>query len=272
MTQVCKICCDSNKLSIDRQIVQGANLAKLAKDYNVPYGSLYNHAQEHLSRQLTQAYQKRDALENLNLLGEIEDVLSKAKQIFDRNFAKGKDLVALKALGETRNSLELLAKIASFLHQSRAMELQAQETAEEFPPATSKDLAIFSDEELKLMSSMGMKLLKDSSLIIEGNKGRRSGPPYMELPTYDEPEPEPITYEEPEEVEEAPAPEPEIEEEPEPPRRRMRRTKFPPEPESELKVRPIEPKRLEPYSSRPLSAAALDTLARAKAREDSTSE
>ena len=262
MTMVCKICSDSNRLAVDREIVAGGNLSKIAKEYNVPYGSLYNHAQEHLSRQLVGAYEKKSLVESMDLLAMIEGILEKAGQIFDRNFEKKRDALALKALSEQRSTIELLAKIASFLHQARALELQAQETAEEFPLATSEDLAVFTDEELKLMVSMGMKLQKDPSLVIEGRTRRSVPPPYMESPTYDKPTPEDYAREEEEFViEDEPHEEPEPEPEPTP--TRMRRTKFP---ESELKVREIEPTRLEPYSEKPISAASLDRRSRAEAR------
>ena len=274
MSQVCRICNHTDRLGIDRELAQGKSKAAISRQYGVTTDSLSNHEATHLSRQLTQAYEKKELAESMDLLARIEDILSKAKQIFDRNYKLGKDGLALKALGEQRSTIELLAKIASFLHQARALELEAEATAEEFPLATSEELAVFTDAELKLMVSMGVKLQKDPSLIVEGHEGhtRRSAPPpNVEFPTYDEPEP--TTYEEPEVTVEA-TPDPEPEPEPEPPRR-MRRTKFPggedepedDEQEHELKVRPIEPEKLQPYSEKPLkTAAALDVLTRAEAR------
>lgn len=130
MAQICKICNSPNRKEIDRKIVQGLNKTKIAREYGLSRDCVENHSQKHLTRQLCKAYQVKEISEGLNLLAEIENMLSKANKIFDRNYRKNKrttDETALKALSESRQTIELLAKMSAYLHEARAMQLQQKE-------------------------------------------------------------------------------------------------------------------------------------------------
>jgi hypothetical protein len=129
MGQSCKICNDSRRISLDREICAGKDIKNLAKSYNVPYHSLYYHSQHHVTRQLATAMQQKEMTESFDLLHKIDKILSRTEKIFQRNFDKGKDTVALKALRESRGTLELLAKISVFMHQTRADELKNTKTS-----------------------------------------------------------------------------------------------------------------------------------------------
>jgi len=81
----CKICSNPKRLQIDREIVSGGNLSSIAKKYSIPYNSLYNHAQSHISRQLVQAYRKKELEHNMDLLQRIDQIVARAEDIFHRN-------------------------------------------------------------------------------------------------------------------------------------------------------------------------------------------
>ncbi len=127
MTQVCQTCNHPNRLEIDRAICRGVSLSQIARKYGVSRDSVGYHAEHHLSRQLAKAWEKKELAEGMDLLGRIEGILSKAETIFNRNYAKQKDGMALKALAEQRCTIELLAKIAAYMHETRAMELDASQ-------------------------------------------------------------------------------------------------------------------------------------------------
>lgn len=155
MGQVCMVCKNSNRLAIDRMIVSGMPFYRIQKDYGINAGTIKHHAEHHLSRQLVQAMEQKDLSQSSELLHEIEDLLTKAKTIFNRNFERGKDLIALRALSEQRNTLSLLASIAVNLHQARALELQIEEARSKGFDDTSDeeplDFTVLSNEELSLM-------------------------------------------------------------------------------------------------------------------------
>ena len=216
MAMACTICNHDKRIEIDRMIVQGISLAKIAKKYDVPYQSLYNHSQNHLTRQLVTAMAKKELTESMDLLARIEDILSKAKNIFDRNYEKGKDSLALKALSEQRSTIELLAKIAAFLHESRAMELQANNRDEEKEQEYKKQLVCLSSDELVIFRSILAKMKSgdpDRRIRIPytyiGRKERHQDRADYEKEEYVTPEdeiPEPDTAPDEGDIEEAPEP------------------------------------------------------------------
>ena len=130
MGQVCLICTHPNRDAMERAIVKGTSLRQLAKDYGVGYDSLYNHSKEHIPKSLVEAFSRVELSTKYDLLMEIEDILHKAKDIFDRNYEAKKDAIALKSLGETRNTIDLLARIIHQYHQTKLLELEIAEKQE----------------------------------------------------------------------------------------------------------------------------------------------
>ena len=126
MGMTCTICNHDKRIEIDRELVQGISHQSIADQFGVNAQAVWRHSQNHLSRQLSTAYEMKELTESSNLLARIETILSKAELIFNRNFAKEKDALALKALSESRSTLELLAKIAAHMHATKAIELQGQ--------------------------------------------------------------------------------------------------------------------------------------------------
>jgi transcriptional regulator with XRE-family HTH domain len=131
MPNVCSICNCRDRLQIDREVVEGHSYEAIARRFGVSSGSISNHARVHLSRQLVAAYEKKELTEGLDLLSRIDKILSRAEAIFERNFKKHHDVTALKALGEQRQTIDMLARIAQYLHEARAAELQSKQSDDE---------------------------------------------------------------------------------------------------------------------------------------------
>lgn len=165
MTRVCLICSHPKRLQIDQAIVQGATLAKIARDFDVPPNSLYPHSKDHLSRQLAQAYQRKEALESLNLLGEIEDLLHRTKVILTQAEQDKRYTLALKAIAEARGVYELLSRIAFSLHQARTAELElerakAHDIGQEAEMEFQEALKVLTMPELELLEKLSEKIQK----------------------------------------------------------------------------------------------------------------
>lgn len=155
----CTICTHAKRLEIDRSIVSGAPLARLAQKYAVNYHSLRRHAENHVTRQLSQAWHKKELESSFDLLHTIDDILQKTEVIFDRNFRAKKDSLALKALESKRQTIQLLANISYSLHQAKLTELEilkekAGETNAEQKAEYMKGLDNLSIEELKLLQRL----------------------------------------------------------------------------------------------------------------------
>lgn len=122
MAKKCIICQSPNRLDIDKQILSGVSLAKISRDYGVPYNSVARHAKYDITRQLATAFHKKMQVEDFNLLNKIDELLAKAEDIFNRNYDKGRDGMALKALAEQRLVFDLILRISMALHEIKQME------------------------------------------------------------------------------------------------------------------------------------------------------
>jgi hypothetical protein len=159
MADACRVCNHPHRLAIDRELVQGKSKAGISRRYSVPYNSVDGHAQNHLSHQLRTAYEKKSALEGLDLLSEIEELIRRTKRILDKAESENKLNTALNAIGQARGSYELLSKIAFSLHQARVMELELErEKAGANDQAAAAEyqesLSILDDWELELFEQL----------------------------------------------------------------------------------------------------------------------
>ena len=171
MAMICKICSHPRRLDIDRAIVQGGAIAKIAKEFGVSYSSLYSHSKEHISRQMTQHVDKIQLEESHQLLAKIDGIITKAETIFKRNFDKGADGLALKALAEKRSTIQLLASISYALHQAKLQELEIRkmesgdqviEEKEEF----RERLQVLTTPELRMFQKIMQKVEEQDPAII----------------------------------------------------------------------------------------------------------
>jgi hypothetical protein len=183
MSQSCIICNHPKRLEIDRKIVEGTNLKKIARDYEVPYHSLYPHAQKHVSRQLAKAVETRLMIEGNELLETITKIIQRAENIFDRNYKKGFDVTALKALDSQRNTIQLLSNISAQLHQAKMAELalmkeKGGQTELQAREEYQEKLVVFNSEELlvyqrlinKLSNQNDDRIIKNSRVLVYNNR------------------------------------------------------------------------------------------------------
>lgn len=162
MSQSCIICTNAKRLEIDRKIVSGSNLAKIAEEFEVPYHSIYAHSQTHIHRQLVKVFEQRDVIESNNLLNIIDGILKKCDDIFERNYKKGFDVTALKALDSQRGTIQLLSNISAQVHAAKIAEQQLLKdqsgNKEEEKEKFAKDIQIFNKEELEVFNRLIKKM------------------------------------------------------------------------------------------------------------------
>ena len=133
MARQCSICVDERRLEIDRLLIQGhGTYVQIAEEFGFSHGQVRNHAINHLSRQLATTYGRRELIQNTQMVDELKEVLENAKLIFQRNYEANKDVTALRALDSIRLTLELVARIAAYIHEAKRMEEQEfHQSAEE---------------------------------------------------------------------------------------------------------------------------------------------
>ena len=135
MSRKCQVCSHSRRLQIDKEIVQGKPLTEISRKYGVNYDSLWLHAKNHLNYQLVTAVKKKMESNSMNLMDEVEEIIRKAKVIFDRNFEKNTragDETALRALSEHRQTLNMLSEAVAMYYQIKAMEYDVELKKEQY--------------------------------------------------------------------------------------------------------------------------------------------
>jgi len=204
MGQLCKVCSHPKRLEIDRMIVAGSPILRISRIYGMTCNGIRAHAQNHLSRQLVQAVEKKSLTESGELLAQIEEILSKVRAICNRNYDLGRDLLALKALSEWRGTLQLVSQIAMNLHEARALELAIEQTKNrEVDDTRSKE---FVNRVFDRLNAGEVKLYL---ALVDRISGERDapiveGPPNPPAPKDRYRDAEPVEEEEEEESEETP--------------------------------------------------------------------
>ena len=174
MGKDCQICMHPKRVEIDRELVKGATLARVARFFNVSYNSLWLHKQNHISRQLSTSYEMATLRTDIDLLGTIDDILKKSQIIFDRNFNANKDALALKALDSERSTIQLLSQISAQLHAAKMAELDRARAEEERVERKAEQeqsrLAILTTEELLVLERLQNKLAhrNQDKIIVDG--------------------------------------------------------------------------------------------------------
>ncbi|MCH7922447.1 MAG: hypothetical protein IH975_05370 [Nitrospinae bacterium] len=172
MARSCGCCNHAKRLDLDRDVCKGFSYTKIARKYGVSRGSVASHAENHLSHQLTTVLAKGAALEDLNLLGEIEDLLQRTKRILTKAEDRERYHLALSAIREARGVYELLSKIAFSLHQVRLTELEMEkeksgEAERERQEAYDGHLAILTDAEFDLFEKLKLKVRDQTTELVK---------------------------------------------------------------------------------------------------------
>jgi hypothetical protein len=118
---------------------------------------------------MMRAWEQKELAENFDLLGEIDSIITKTKDIFQRNYDKGNDPVALLAVREQRCTLELLCRISVHLHEMKLLENEdneeqnrSQENAE-----FDESIKILNNAELEIFFQLTQKILEqDSGMVV----------------------------------------------------------------------------------------------------------
>ncbi|TSA31116.1 MAG: hypothetical protein D4R64_18645 [Porphyromonadaceae bacterium] len=162
--KICTICQNPRRVQIDREIVSGVSLPRVAEIYSLESPSaLYRHAKNCISRQLVTAVSKVQTTEAFELLKKIDQIISRAEDIFTRNYLKEKDLTALKALNSQRNTIQLLCQVSASLHQAKQAEidllrLKNGETTEESKEQFANAIKILTSAELSVLLAIQEKI------------------------------------------------------------------------------------------------------------------
>jgi hypothetical protein len=115
MPRKCTICNHPNRHDIDLALVEGGAYRVIAKQFGVSSSSTLRHKNKHLPDSMVRAHKARQAANADNLLANVCKLQRRAGRILRSAEQSGDHRIALSAIREIRNTIELLAKLAGEL-------------------------------------------------------------------------------------------------------------------------------------------------------------
>lgn len=117
MPRPCTICSHARRAEIDAALVAGqAPNTTIAALFGVTESAIRRHAREHLPAALTKAQEAQEVAQADDLLGQVQNLQSRTLAILKTAEATGDLRIALQAIAQARNNLELLARLLGELH------------------------------------------------------------------------------------------------------------------------------------------------------------
>jgi len=163
MGRVCQICSDNRRLAIDKELVKGGNMTKIAEKYAISYSSLANHKNAHLTRQLVTATRIREVTHLEGIASDISSVYYKVMNALTMAEKKGKSYLFLECCRELRAYSEFLLKMEATF---RRIEEQESNRSCTCPRADVVQIDVSGLDDITLHKLM--KLLSEAR--VEGGK------------------------------------------------------------------------------------------------------
>lgn len=158
MSRNCAICCNPKRSEIDVLLIQSVPYRDIARQFNVSKDGVYRH-KAHLNSALLKAHEAQEVARGDTLLEQIKSLQSKALSILSKAEESENWRVALSAIREAREILELLSRL------SPSTESEGARFEFEGKDALSRRFADMSDNELIQFITGGRYSLKDCTSI-----------------------------------------------------------------------------------------------------------
>lgn len=176
MGKQCQICISERRFEIEQKILQGQPLTTISQEFNISYESLHGHKSNgHIPKSLIQVQERTNLAERFNILNELEEIVNRTKDIFNRAYADEKYHTALKALDSQRGSYDILCKMLSLYQQTLQLEnenlrLKAGDNNTEIQAEERKKLTrqlkSLTESELKVLIMIQSKAENDTKEVI----------------------------------------------------------------------------------------------------------
>lgn len=117
MGRRCTVCISPEKDEINRKLIEGASLRKIALQFKITVQSLWRHKQGHLPKELAEAKEAEEVIKADNLLDRLRDLQDRALKILNTCEEAGTLHVALDAIARSAQLIELQAKLVGMLKE-----------------------------------------------------------------------------------------------------------------------------------------------------------
>jgi DNA-binding transcriptional ArsR family regulator len=128
MSRQCKACVSPSRRKIDRLLLEGQSFATIGRRFSLSDDTVGRHFRTHVEKALQKhAAAERESLQRgARLEEQLRFIAEKAEQIFEQAQGAGNLSVALKALGELRESAKLTAIAAGELSDGSRTQVNVQ--------------------------------------------------------------------------------------------------------------------------------------------------
>lgn len=127
----CSVCTCADREEIDRALaVEASSIRNVAERHEIPATCVWRHAKSHLPATMLAASASADAARADRLLDAVLDLKARVAAAIERAEESGDDAGLLRAVGEARRVLELLARLAGRLTPDVAVTVNITATPE----------------------------------------------------------------------------------------------------------------------------------------------
>lgn len=123
MSRHCTACEHSERVEIDRQLIEGKSFRNITEHFSLSLGALHRHKSDHIDENLAKAKEAQEAAQADNLLGQVRELQKKALSILSKAEAAKDYRTATGAIREARGCLELLAKLLGDLKEGHTVNI-----------------------------------------------------------------------------------------------------------------------------------------------------
>lgn len=115
MPRHCTVCDHPQRAAIDQALVSGEAFRPIAARYGLSTGALVRHRTDHIPVALVQAQEAGEVARADDLLAAVRDLQERTLAILSSAEEEDDHALALRAIGEARKNLELLARLVGDL-------------------------------------------------------------------------------------------------------------------------------------------------------------
>ena len=162
MTQVCRVCSHKNRKDIDHLIVSGSKLSDIARDFSIPYNSVWRHKEEHLAAAAVAAGSRSLKSHTENLFNELLELAGITKQILRSALEDNHRGLSLKAVQQVRNNLETLTRFVLSMEELQMKQNTIEidrENEDRSAQLMKEGLAALTEEERQEYRRLNIKML-----------------------------------------------------------------------------------------------------------------
>ena len=124
MPRVCTACGHDERDALNRAVVRGAPLRRIAESHGLSESALRRHAASCVPRELVAAENAYEAAEAGRLLADALELEARAKSLVDRAETEGDVRAAVVALREARECLALRARVGAELRRQEGVSVR----------------------------------------------------------------------------------------------------------------------------------------------------